>query len=245
MPSPGQLLYAAYTRAVYIPILGLVTVVLAITSLMGSFLLGPRAGAFSGLLWSHLMMGLIPMRVTVRGAARRDPAQSYVVVSNHLSHVDTWALLGWLDYDLKFVMKQELRRVPFFGIACEKMGHVFVDRSSPRAAIASLATAKRKIRDGRSILFFPEGTRGNGRELRPFKKGAFHMALDLGIPILPLTIRGSNRVLPPRTIALRPGTVELIVHEPIPVAGSETGDAHTLAQQARAVIEASWRDQAP
>jgi 1-acyl-sn-glycerol-3-phosphate acyltransferase len=174
--------------------------------------------------------------VEVEGREHVDPAQSYVLVSNHQSQSDVLVLYGWLGIDFKWVMKQELRKVPGIGVACARLGHIFIDRSNHAAAVATLEAARGTIVDGTSVIFFPEGTRSRNGELLPFKKGAFRMALDLGLPILPLTVTGARDVLPAGTADLMPGSARLTIHPPIPVGGLTGDDCAALVDEVRSVI---------
>jgi 1-acyl-sn-glycerol-3-phosphate acyltransferase len=177
------------------------------------------------------------MPVSVSGRENIDPKRSYVIVSNHQSHYDVFVLYGWLGVDFKWVMKKELRKVPALGIACEKAGHIYIDRSDKQGALNSLNAAKKIIKDGTSVIFFPEGTRSTTGQMGDFKKGAFYMALDLGIPVLPITIIGTGKILPPHTVDLFPGRVQMIIHQPIPVDGYTMKDIEELMSRVKAVIQ--------
>ena len=128
--------------------------------------------------WAKLIGWLTPMFVTLEGREHLDPEQSYVVVCNHVSQYDIILVYGWLPLDLRWVMKQELRKLPGIGAACEKVGHIIVDRSKPEVAKQTINEALARIRDGVGVLFFPEGTRSPDRRARAFKKGAFRIAAD-------------------------------------------------------------------
>ncbi len=158
-----------------------------------------------GVWWSRINSFLTPMPVSVSGRENIDPRRSYVIVSNHQSHYDVFVLYGWLGVDFKWVMKKELRKVPALGIACEKAGHIYIDRSDKQGALNSLNAAKKIIKNGTSVIFFPEGTRSRTGQMGDFKKGAFYMALDLGIPVLPITIIGTGKILPPTRWISSPG----------------------------------------
>jgi 1-acyl-sn-glycerol-3-phosphate acyltransferase len=200
----------------------------------------PRtASRLSGVPWARVMAFVTRMRVTVQGREHVDPNQSYVLVSNHQSQYDIFVLYGWLGVDFKWVMKKELRNVPGIGVACHRLGHVFIDRSDHAAAVATLDDAKKKIVDGTSVVFFPEGTRSRSGRLKSFKKGAFRMAVDLGLPILPLTITGTRDVLPAGTIDLLPGSARLVIHEPVSVEGCTANDCARLMAEVRSVIASS------
>jgi 1-acyl-sn-glycerol-3-phosphate acyltransferase len=123
-------------------------------------------------------------------------------------------------------------------VSCEKLGHIFIDRGDRHAAIRSINAAKKKITGGTSVLFFPEGTRSRSGRLGPFKKGAFKMALDLGLPILPVTIRGTRAILPPDTLDIFPGRAELIIHSPIETGGVGDASLDELMEEVRSRVKA-------
>ena len=143
---------------------------------------------------------------------------------------------------LRLIVKQGLRKAPGLGYGCEKMGHIFVDRSNARAARRSIEAAKERITGGTSVIFFAEGRHGKNGRLLPFKSGAFRMAIDLGLPILPLTLVDTWKVHPSGTWEVHPGTVRLIVHEPVDVDGYDRSNLQELVQQVRAVVESGLED---
>lgn len=153
--------------------------------------------------------------VEVNDQQRMDLSQSYIIVANHLSHFDIFLLYGRLGLDIRWVMKQELRSLPFFGVAAEKLGHIYIDRRDRAKAHAQLKQAQQKFTSGSSIIFFPEGTRSEGGTLLPFKSGAFVMAKQMQLPILPVVLTGTETVLPPRSLDLYPGKTVMTVLEPI------------------------------
>lgn len=239
MRSFLHILYQPYKWLVVIPFLLLSTLLLGAVAIVIATTVSPKlASATCGVWWSRLNGIMTPMLVSARGRRHIDEEQSYVIISNHLSHYDIFVLYGWLGIDFKWVMKKELRSLPALGFACEKMGHIYIDRSNRETAIASLAAAKKGIVNGTSILFFPEGTRSSSGEMGEFKKGAFVMALDLGIPILPITILHTDKILPPRTMDLFPGRASMVVHEPIDVAGYGMERLGDLMAAVREVIQA-------
>ncbi|MCB2170629.1 MAG: 1-acyl-sn-glycerol-3-phosphate acyltransferase [Deltaproteobacteria bacterium] len=232
-------LYKIYTWLVFAPIFGISTLFFGTSTVILLFFLKPRlVSTLCGKTWARVNSFATPMRVTVRGRRNVDPRQSYVIVSNHQSQFDIFVLYGWLDIDFKWVMKQELRKVPALGIACERLGHIYVDRSNREAALASINAAKQRIVDGTSVLFFPEGTRSRDNRMRSFKKGAFRMALDLQLPILPITIQGTRDILPSDTLDLYPGRATMIIHPPIPIDDYSHDALDDLMARTRAVIEA-------
>jgi len=233
-------LYQPYKYLVVLPVLGFSTAFFAVVAATLTFITTPRtASRLSGVPWARIMAWVTPMRVHVEGREHIDPDQSYVLVSNHQSQYDIFVLYGWLGIDFKWVMKKELRHVLGIGVACHRLGHVFIDRSNHAAAIATLDDAKKKIADGTSVVFFPEGTRSRSGRLKPFKKGAFRMAIELGLPILPLTITGTRDVLPAGTIDLLPGSARLIIHSPVRVEGCGAEDCARLVSEVRNTIASS------
>lgn len=229
-------LYQPYKWLVFGPFFIFLTFFLGGAAVILSFIFGPKIANYCGVIWAFLNAKLTPVFVKISGKENIDKEQSYVVVSNHLSHYDIFLLYGWLGIDFRWVMKKELRNLPVFGVACEKMGHIFIDRSDTKKAISSINNAKKKIADGTSVLFFPEGTRSPNGNLGVFKKGAFKLALDLGIPILPVTVSGTNKILPPGTLDLLPGQASMVIHPPININDFNDENIYTLIKKTECII---------
>ncbi len=187
--------------------------------------------------WGRLNLVLSGVSMSVIGDELIDENQPYIVMANHQSYYDVFALIGYLPLHLKWVMKMELRRIPIFGIVCEKVGHIYVDRGNSEKARKSLKAAGEKIRAGSSVAFFPEGTRSPDAKLQPFKKGGFVMALEAGVPILPVTVVGGRKILPKKSLRILPGNMKIIIHEPIPVNEYTYETKEKLIEQVRRVIE--------
>ncbi len=232
------LLYEPYKWLILVPVFAVSTAFFGALALTLAIVVNPRAGSIvSGTAWARLNAWLTPMWVTVVGRELIDREQSYVVVANHLSSYDIFVLYGWLGMDFKWVLKQEVRKMPVLGITCEKLEHVYVDRSDSEAAIRSINAARQRVGNGTSVVFFAEGTRSLSGDPRPFKKGAFHMAIDLGLPILPVTITGTREIMPPRTLRVFPGKARLIFHPPVDVAGLRQVDLEPLIRRVKATVE--------
>jgi len=231
-----RILYKPYKWLIFGPLLVCTTFLFGAMAFLGAAVAGPRTGSVFGVIWARLNSLVTPMLVETRGKENIDKTQSYVIVSNHQSQYDIFVLYGWLGIDFKWVMKQELRRVPALGVACEKIGHIFIDRSNTAAALRSLDEAKNKVVNGTSVIFFPEGTRSRDGNLGRFKKGAFRMALDLGIPILPVTISGTRSILPTQSIDLFPGRATMTIHPPVDITGYDTENLKTLMDKTRDII---------
>ncbi len=230
-----RLLYWPWKVAVFYPTLGSLTVSLGPVSIAFSQI-NQRAAFHCGTVWAWMLCRANFTRVTVRGRENADPSKSYVIMSNHQSLFDILAIYGHLWRQFRWVMKKELRKVFVLGWACEEMGHIYIDRSNREAAIASLKEAQEKLEPGVSVLFFPEGSRSDDGRLRKLKKGGFKMALNMGLPILPITIQGAAKVLPNRTKSLLPGTITIDVHEPIDTSSYDFDDIQQLMDDVRDVI---------
>ncbi|MGP8215694.1 MAG: lysophospholipid acyltransferase family protein [Bacteroidia bacterium] len=232
------ILYFPYKWLIFVPYLAISTLFFGGLAVIISALVSQSAGSkICGVLWARLIGCITPMFVKVYGRENITKHQSYVIVANHQSLYDIFLVYGWLGIDIRWVMKHELRKIPGLGIGSEKVGHVFIDRSNPAAALASIEAAKKKIINGTSVIFFPEGTRSHTGEMGKFKRGAFKMAFDLGLPVLPLTIKGTRDILPPDSIQLLPGKATLIIHPAIDISKYTADNMEALMNDARAIIE--------
>ncbi len=212
------ILYQPYKWLILFPFMALNTIFFGILAVALSLVINQKIGSYvGGVIWAKLNTIITPTIVRLHGKHHIDKNQSYVIVANHLSAYDIFALYGWLGMDIKWVMKKEIRKYPGIGFGSQAVGHIFIDRSSSTEAIKSINAAKKRITNGTSVIFFPEGTRSRTTELLPFKKGAFRFAYDLDLPILPVTINGTNRVFPTGTLNLFPGKIDIIVHPPIDI----------------------------
>ena len=165
--------------------------------------------------WSRSFFWLMFLPVSVDGAEHIQPGQSYVFVANHQSMFDVWLVYGWLPVIFKWLMKAELRRVPFVGTGCKAAGHIFVDRRNAKAAMESLKDVERQLVNGVCTVIFPEGTRSKDGEVGRFKRGAFQIAWDLGLPVIPLSLDGCFEVLPKGKPFVHRNAVHMHIGEPI------------------------------
>ncbi len=229
-------LYQVYKYLVFFPLLGMFITLDFIVIFIFLFTASERSIQIAGIVWARFNSFITPMFVKVFGAENIDPAQSYVIVANHQSQYDIFVIYGWLPIDFRWVMKMELRKVPILGYYCYKAGHIYIDRSNSKGAIDSINAAKSKMKNGTSVVFFPEGTRSATGELLEFKKGAFKFAIDLGLPVLPVTIIGTKEILPTNTIGLFPGNAKMIIHKPIDIAGYTEQNIEDLMARAKQSI---------
>ena len=226
-------LFFIYRWLIYVPYLVLSTIILGACTLIANALVSAKFAAETFVVaWAKSNAAIAFMKVKTVGLENIDPRQSYIIVANHQSLFDIFVMYGWLGIDIKWVIKKELRKAPIIGYCCEALNHVFIDRSNRQAALASLEEAKRFIVDGTSIIFFPEGTRSKTGKLGTFKKGAFRMALDMDLPLLPVTLSGTNKILPSGSTRLMPGTAKMIVHPPISLEDNNANSLSTLSKEA-------------
>ena len=165
--------------------------------------------------WSCSFFWLMFLPVSVDGEEHIQKGQSYVFVSNHQSMFDVWLIYGWLPVIFKWLMKAELRKVPFVGTGCKAAGHIFVERRNAKAAMESLHEVEKQLVNGVSTVIFPEGTRSTTGETGRFKRGAFQIALDLGLPVIPLSLDGCFEVLPKGKPFVHRHPVHMYIGEPI------------------------------
>jgi 1-acyl-sn-glycerol-3-phosphate acyltransferase len=201
-----------------IPAITLYTIVLGTISLLSSVF--DRSGDFGhwcARSWSRLILATTGVRVTVVGGERLDPHKSYVLASNHQSIYDIPIVFASIPLQLRIVAKASLGSIPFLGWHLQRTGHLLVDRKKPGADI--IDKMRRLVSEFHSLIVFPEGTRsGDGRVAR-FKKGSFLVAIDAGLPVVPVSISGSRRVMQKGRLMVRPGHVRVVVHDPIPSEG--------------------------
>jgi len=231
------ILYQPYKWLVFFPLFALCTCILVLIGILVLIVFDDyAANRTTGVWWARLTAYITPAIVKISGRAHIQKRQSYIVVSNHQSMYDILVLYGWIGVDLKWVIKKEVRRIPVIGFAAEKGGNIFIDRSNPGAAYESLKQAREKIANGTSIIILPEGTRSRTGELGEFKRGAFRLARELRLPILPVTIKNTRNILPPKTLRLFPGRAVMIIHPPIDTASYDESSFDALIARVRDVI---------
>lgn len=240
-----KILYVLYQPYKWIFFLFLIlnTLVFSFVAILISMLINQKVGGYCGTAWARLNAFFTPMMVSITGKENINKQTSYIIMANHQSHYDIFLVYGWLGVFIKWVMKIELRKVPVFGFCCEKMGHIYIDRSSTQSAIDTLNSAKSTLIKGASVVIFPEGTRTETGQLGSFKKGGFRMAIDLGLPILPVTIMGTRNILPTKTLSLFPGKAKMVVHKPIDTSKYSIEQIEQLMADVNAVIGKPLKNQ--
>jgi 1-acyl-sn-glycerol-3-phosphate acyltransferase len=188
--------------------------------------------------WARSLLWAAGVKVELEGLEHLPPGQPAVIVANHESWFDVFALVVHLPVDTRFVGKIELTRIPFFGPSWLACGHIAIDRSDRVKAIESLRAAGETLRrEGAVVVMFPEGTRSPDGRLLPFKKGAFVLALQTGVPVVPVGVSGSRDIMPKGSWRIRSGTIVVRVGPPIPSEGRGEGARDALLEQARTEVE--------
>jgi 1-acyl-sn-glycerol-3-phosphate acyltransferase len=186
-------------------------------------------------LWADGILRASGVRTEARGLEHL-PRGNFVLCANHQSNFDVLVLFRHIRRHMRFVAKQQLRRVPVFGYALHRAGNIFVDRQGTSADKQRLAEAVRAVRERVSVVFFAEGTRSDDGVLRPFKKGAAVMALEAQVPLVPVAVAGTHRILEKGTLAIHPRPAALVVGRPLETAGRPVEDREALTREAHAEV---------
>ncbi|MFC1857062.1 lysophospholipid acyltransferase family protein [Thermodesulfobacteriota bacterium] len=187
-------------------------------------------------VWARLILIVSRIKVTVEGLSNIDPDKSYIYMSNHQSNFDIPVMLAYLPVQFKWLAKVELFKIPIFGRGMRGAGYISIDRSNRKSAVQSLREAAIKIQNGTSVLIFPEGTRSLDGKIRPFKKGGFVLAVESGVPVVPMAIQGSFPIMPKNRILINPGPVVLEIKEPIDTTGFTRKTRDVLLEKVRDTI---------
>ena len=186
--------------------------------------------------WAKWILWLCSVKIKVTGIENVDGNIPRVYISNHVSYFDIFALVAGLPTDFKFVLKEELRRIPLFGLALSRAHHISLDRKSPRKALKSINEAAEKIRNGVSVVIFPEGTRSEDGLVQPFKRGSFRLAFQSGCELVPVAIINSRNIVPKGSWRINKGTITINIGKPIPVTDYTKRDTDKLMALVRDAI---------
>jgi 1-acyl-sn-glycerol-3-phosphate acyltransferase len=220
------------------PLVALYTVLMATLSLACSpFDRRGRMQHWCASTWSRMIARTALLDVRVRGAGHLRAGESYVFLSTHQSWMDIPVMLGYLPSQLRIAAKREVFHVPFLGWHMSRAGHIPINRGSTAESIESLRRAARGLGGGVSAFLFPEGTRTRDGSLQPLKKGGFRLALESGLPLVPVTIKGTRSAMPGGSMVLRAGPVEMHIDPPLPTAGLNEADLPALMQKVRDAME--------
>ena len=234
-----RVLFFIYQLCIWFPVFLVLTILATLSTTIGCMFNQRIFSYYPGMLWSKLACIVSLCPVKIKGKEKLNKQQSYIFAANHQGAYDIFLMFGYLGQPIKWVMKQSLRNIPLLGKACESAGFIFVDNSSPQAAARTVTLAEKRLKDGASIAIFPEGSRSKTGQLGKFKKGAYQMALDLRLPIVPVTINGTFEVMRTGTFLLNPHRIELIIHNPIPAVDIEVNNIREAAPKIKELTELS------
>lgn len=209
-------LYRIYLFLIAAPILLVATLLAALITSIGSIIFGGNWwGYWPPHIWARLFCIVSMVRVEVRGRENVDKNTSYVFIANHQGAYDIFAIYGYLNHNFKWMMKESLQKIPFVGRACKNAGHIMVDRTNPSGIRRTMDEAKKRLRNGMSLVVFPEGSRTATGYMAPFKKGAFLLASQFGLPMVPLTIDGSYDIMSKNSKIPHYGKIIMTIHKPL------------------------------
>ena len=192
-----KILYLIYQTVIAFPVLVVMTIITALEVGIGTTIgNGHFWSYYPGRWWGKIILKAFLLPIKVEGRENLEKNQSYVFVSNHQGIFDIFVIYGHLGRNFKWMMKYQLRKIPFLGYACEKSHQIFVDKRGPKKIKKTYDTARDILKEGYSVTVFPEGARSFTGHMGKFKKGAFALADELQLPVVPLTINGSFDVLP-------------------------------------------------
>ncbi|MDD6854590.1 MAG: lysophospholipid acyltransferase family protein [Prevotella sp.] len=232
-------LYRLYQLFIVLPLFIVLSIITATVTVIGCRLgNGHFWGYYPGKIWARITCYLLFLPVHVEGRENLDPKQSYVFVANHQGAFDIFLIYGFLNRNFKWMMKKSLRKVPFLGVACEYAHHIYVDRSGASKIRKTYDNAREILREGMSLVVFPEGARTFTGHMGKFRRGAFMLASELQLPVCPLTINGSFNVKP-RTkdffwVFWHP--MSLTIHKPIPYKPNDDHEREMMAESYDAVM---------
>lgn len=229
-------LFRIYQLLIAAPLLLVATILTALATMIGSILFGGKWwGYWPAHIWARLFCILSFVRVKVYGRENIDKNESYVFIANHQGAYDIFAIYGYLNHNFKWMMKESLSKIPLVGFACKCAGHIMVDRNNPQGIRRTMENARETLKDGMSIVVFPEGSRTKTGYMSAFKKGAFMLASQFELPMIPLTIDGSYDILTSKGKIPAYGTIIITIHKAV----HQEGPLSLLMQTTHDIINSS------
>jgi 1-acyl-sn-glycerol-3-phosphate acyltransferase len=217
---------------------GMLLLIFAPPTLLACWLLRRREALYPMAMWgARQWLRLSGMRVRVRGLEQLDPRQTYIFIANHRSYLDTATLFAYTGRRIGLFAKKELLKVPILGVGMGFVNIMAIDRSNRERALTTVLAATERIRSGVSFGVFAEGTRARPGQLLPFKKGAFYMAIETGVSVVPVVMKNTDRLMGKDEGTAYPGTIEMVVLAPLETRGLSTDeDVKRLTAEVRARI---------
>lgn len=239
-------LYRIYQLLIALPLIAIYTLITSLMVIIGCTLgNGHFWGYYPGKWWAQFIIRILLLPVKVEGRENLVNGQSYVFVANHQGAFDIFLIYGFLSRNFKWMMKRQLRQMPFVGKACESAHHIFVDKRGASKIRETYDRARQTLQGGMSLVVFPEGARSFTGHMGVFKRGAFMLADDIELPVVPLTINGSFDIMP-RTrdmkwVVWHP--LRLTIHKPILPVGKGTDNIKYLEQESYKVVMSGLEEQ--
>lgn len=203
---------------------------------------GQQAAHNFGIFWGKSCLWLAGLKLRIIGAENLPAEGPAIYASNHQSNFDIPILYAGLPIQFRWLAKQELFKIPLFGAAMKHCGYIPIDRSNRRKAMESLEMATQKIKDGASVIIFPEGTRTADGMVQPFKKGTLLLAAKARVPVVPITIKGSFQVQSKNSLKITPGPLELVISKPLATDSMKARDIETLTEQIHDIIATNLKE---
>jgi 1-acyl-sn-glycerol-3-phosphate acyltransferase len=191
-------------------------------------------------IWAKMLLAVANTRVEIIGADNILMGKPQIFMANHQSDFDVLIVLAHLPGQFRWIVKKELFQIPIFGRAMQGAGYIEIDRENREKAMMSIDKAAMKIREGKSVMSFPEGTRSKDGKIKPFKQGMFYLAIRSGVPIVPITIIGAGEIMPKRSLHIKPGRITLIIDKPIDVSGYSIENRQELVDKVQNVIARNY-----
>jgi 1-acyl-sn-glycerol-3-phosphate acyltransferase len=194
-----------------------------------------------GRLWGKIALLVNRVKVRVEGIEHLKGEGPYIFMSNHQGTYDIFALLGHLPFQFRWLAKKELFSIPFFGWVMAAAGYISIDREGTRKTVEAMNEAARKIREGMSLLIFPEGSRSPDGSIQPFKKGGFTLAIKSKVPIIPISISGSREVMPKEKFTSASGEIRIRIDHPIEIQNYSLKDRKSLMEKVSKTISKNFK----
>ena len=225
-----QILRTLFAGTAAVGLTGTLSPVVTALSLVGEEAMDPLLN-----LWARSILAASGVRTQAQGLENL-PTGNFVLAVNHQSHFDALVLFAHIRRHMRFIAKQQLRKIPVFGYALARAGNVFVDRTGSDADKSKLKDSVRAVQERVSIVFFAEGTRSKDGKLAPFKKGAAVLAIEAGVPLVPAALAGTHDILPSGKIAIQARPAALVIGAPFLTTGLTLADRDSLTDQAHARV---------
>jgi len=193
-------------------------------------------------LWAKILLLICSIKVKVIGEENLLQGKPQIFMANYQSDFDILISLAYIPVQFRWIAKKELFAIPIFGAAMRSAGYIEIDRSNHEKAMQSIDEAALRIRSGKSIMTFPEGIRSRDGEIKTFKQGTFYLAIKSGVPITPVSIIGSGRIMPKRSLRIKPGQIKMIIGKPIEVANYDLEKRHDLIEKVRNEIIKNYNE---